>query len=635
MEILNSFNLSIFFILVNFILFSKSQCDIGFTKTDYGCNDNAQLTGLQAIMCYGAELGYIGSIFMRIDRSVQACPAAGNPPSPTAYSAFAQSSINKIIDNKITFTQCFSTEKNFNIYYIGEACLSSNDQFVKSFTMDLNGYFYIGSCTNNLSVFKSFKNVSDLGTIRSTECPKIYPGRSEIAYNIIYYGNVQCPNCNDHGFCSNETSYNCNCDKAYLYDEFCRVNFCDQPEYPCNEAKCNRETTECYCDYGYRLNPNTNECIDINECVEGVNGKYPCSINYLCVNQPGGYVCQCPYNSSLNNSSRPCQLECSNKCSGAHQGTCVNSACQCKEGYTGLDCSEINLSSGAKPVLNLTSPSVNNIFENETYESLVFIKEIVELDIYGNILNHYSLNSIKWNFKNITNQSQVEIYTYNAAIIGNDQFETNITVTIQWFKNQSTFIPFANQDLLINPYTLKFNVELSKYNFRNKLCSLQLVIGSAMVNKETTCTSYSVDQNGYDSDYFTLNTDEKSFSCKLLKRGIVDNEIIILSNSFKYLPSENNSTFTSLNLITNIPYYESSLIIDPDFSVLLNTKTDNNNNNNLGKICEKNSGLSKNQLIGIIVGSVCAFIIISVSLIIIIKKNVYSAKIGIKLREIF
>ncbi|XP_061724560.1 fibrillin-1-like isoform X1 [Cydia pomonella] len=45
------------------------------------------------------------------------------------------------------------------------------------------------------------------------------------------------------------------------------------------------------CDVGYHLNPTTDQCEDVNECL---NGQANCAAVEICVNTEGGYRCDCP-----------------------------------------------------------------------------------------------------------------------------------------------------------------------------------------------------------------------------------------------------------------------------------------------------------------------------------------------------
>lgn len=73
----------------------------------------------------------------------------------------------------------------------------------------------------------------------------------------------------------------------------------------CNHGTCINTpgSFECLCDRGYVYDENSHQCIDDNECLRVPN---PCLDNAQCVNFPGNFECQCPEGYKQDPSMRGC-----------------------------------------------------------------------------------------------------------------------------------------------------------------------------------------------------------------------------------------------------------------------------------------------------------------------------------------
>ncbi|KFM82523.1 hypothetical protein X975_05963, partial [Stegodyphus mimosarum] len=160
--------------------------------------------------------------------------------------------------------------------------------------------------------------------------------------------------CDSTETCKNAIgSYECipsseDCEKGFTFDSS-RKRCIDIDECSAGLHNCNHTTHECInlngtyeckdkqstqrCQPGYRLNPRTSDCEDINECIEG---RHKCfQGKEICVNLIGRYQCQpltvsqvCPPGLRFNSSSTVCDdvdecLEGIHACNPATQN-CVN-----------------------------------------------------------------------------------------------------------------------------------------------------------------------------------------------------------------------------------------------------------------------------------------------------------------------
>lgn len=88
------------------------------------------------------------------------------------------------------------------------------------------------------------------------------------------------------------------------------------------------------CSTGYKLDPQTGSCDDIDECKSN-----PCHYsNQVCVNWPGRYSCECAYGYRFDSSSRECRdinecVEHPQICDHSCYNTWGTYRCSCKRGY--------------------------------------------------------------------------------------------------------------------------------------------------------------------------------------------------------------------------------------------------------------------------------------------------------------
>ncbi|KAM9972829.1 hypothetical protein ACTFIR_012199 [Dictyostelium discoideum] len=317
----------------------------------------------------------------------------------------------------------------------------------------------------------------------------------------------------------------------------------------------------------------------------------------------------------------PTTIKCKTTCGESNkQGYCsvAQAVCICYSPWIGVDC-QSQIVTVPPPKINETNPSTEITAPSTSeikYSSIVSIVSLRELDYNNNVVNNYTFD--KWVFKSISDTQNKKIYSYFSNITINNQVISNITSTLEW-NSKASIVQFAGQDISLNPSSIKYTISISKYNFLNQLNTLQLVMSASIQaqnnpqseNDECSSNSFgnsssSPNQDKIDSNYMQLQVNDHSFYGRFIKRCLLDSRIVPISNSKL---DENQIEIKSNNKISsfigiNIPWFSSEAIIDPDFSVLL-SHSDNPCNGVNG-----DSGLTKSQLIGIIVGSVCLFIVL-------------------------
>ncbi|KAM9977331.1 hypothetical protein ACTFIR_011193 [Dictyostelium discoideum] len=158
----------------------------------------------------------------------------------------------------------------------------------------------------------------------------------------------------------------------------------------------------------------------------------------------------------------------------------------------------------------------------------------------------------------------------------------------------------------MNPSTIKYTIELSQYKFKNKLNGLQLIMSASLSSSKTDdiCSDKQFGETTdefYDiSNYLKIQVDDHSLYGRFIKRAIVDSLVKTISNEL--LDSSMNpisSSSSSQSFIGIIlPNYANSIIIDPDFSVLIDSKSASSSENSIctnndSKLTKKNQKLLK------------------------------------------
>ncbi|KAN0023963.1 hypothetical protein ACTFIV_008356 [Dictyostelium citrinum] len=314
------------------------------------------------------------------------------------------------------------------------------------------------------------------------------------------------------------------------------------------------------------------------------------------------------------------------ECGGKNQGYCSPTGCICYSPWIGTTCSS-QIIIIPQPSTNTTNPQVEIPTDNNNGQSSESNSQEPQKMIFKSLISLISLREL--NFKN----EEVKNYKFEQWIytpineFKNQYFttisNTNITATLEWF-NQSTSIQFANQNLTMNPSSIKYTIEITEYQFSSSLNQLQLVMAASLTtNSNDICSlnQFGNTSTGDDSNYLKIQIENHSLYGRFIKRAIIDNVVksisnVLLDSSLNIVDS--SSSLQSFIGIT-IPYYSGSIIVDPDFSILIDSKSASDEEDS---ICtKKNSGLTTAQLAGIIVGSIAFAAVIVIATVYAINKS--------------
>ncbi|KYQ91779.1 hypothetical protein DLAC_07573 [Tieghemostelium lacteum] len=299
-------------------------------------------------------------------------------------------------------------------------------------------------------------------------------------------------------------------------------------------------------------------------------------------------------------------------CGGPNNGDCIANKCQCKDPWIGNDCLSQNII--IKPIINTTSPDTGNDYKTDldgkdvSLKTLVSIVSLNEINKDGSI--NFSYNFTNWKYTNVTSATPTnnKEYLYETDVPYGG-INTTVKVTLKYFHNKDT-VEFAGETFDILPSTLKYQISISPFKFQSSLNTLQLIMASSIQSdtNDYSCT-YQEQGNSPDSDadYVKLQVNEHSLYGRFIKRAIIDNRIQTISNTFQN--GESQSTQIQNQVAINIPNFQYLVIMDPDYSVLIDSqKASDQSTSTCGQPTE-GKGLTKTQLIGIIIGSVAIGII--------------------------
>ncbi|KAK5575642.1 hypothetical protein RB653_006775 [Dictyostelium firmibasis] len=319
------------------------------------------------------------------------------------------------------------------------------------------------------------------------------------------------------------------------------------------------------------------------------------------------------------------------ECGGKSQGYCSPNGCICYPPWIGTSCqSKVILVpppivNPSEPSTNLTTNSTNN--EVSSLVGVISIVSLRELDINNQVIKTNRFE--KWNQTNL--EKNRNIYTTSIKFSNNIN-DCIVNVETEWYE-KLTNISFANQVLVMNPSTLKYNINITSYPFENKLNTLQLVIKAKLTQNnydDDVCSGQDFGNTVADnSEYVQLSVKDHSLYGRFVKRAIVDGRLLSINNiKLDDLDDESNYYTSESYIGIQIPQYTNLVQLDPDFGLLVDSSSTDS-------ICRDSSSLSRAAKIGIIVGCVgfVIVVVIVVALLVKYKYHLRNLKSEIKMKR--
>ncbi|KAN0050147.1 hypothetical protein ACTA71_003250 [Dictyostelium dimigraforme] len=472
-------------------------------------------------------------------------------------------------------------------------------------------------CNPELCTSNSYCNLNDGNCYPYLECAS----NCTINNAVCNHGNGLCEcknNCSNAGLC-NVSDGSCSCNSGRLFND-CSGIQCPGTPVCSNRGNCNTSNGKCICESIIWVG---NACQDTQHYVNAITpsnenggkvllfgwfgsthlnlsviiGSQECNITTInetvieCdIGSGRGITPTYIYQNSMEWSSQTMykylsiQLKCPNDCTSNLNGKCdtIKGVCICNGNFTGIDCGSYPISNpsdgsgGSKTNTTVDDNTGSGSINNGNVDYQVSITSLLEIGFDGNIIKQYDLTELWINSTTKINYPNGNIHEFSQKIIGN----CTITSTIEEVSNNKEF-SFAGINFTVTGGSLKLSVQILNYPYGSTLNTLQIRMKSSALNYSTSkCGTSQEDQKvSIDSNGFTNENDNLNYLT------ITKNNRKLYGRFLSKMLSDGRSTFTTSNVISttdndvtvalNLPHCDSCLL-DPDFSILLNSITKDN-----------------------------------------------------------
>ncbi|KAM9988622.1 hypothetical protein ACTFIZ_003775 [Dictyostelium cf. discoideum] len=322
-------------------------------------------------------------------------------------------------------------------------------------------------------------------------------------------------------------------------------------------------------------------------------------------------------------------------CGGSSQGNCIaDNTCSCVNSWIGVDCNSKPLE-GVSINVNPNAPSASLGQDDGSgfkLSSLINLYQIREINSVSNkIIYQYDLQD-KWT--PVKQSSPIPNTFIYSNTLPNDKSSV-IYAKIAIYDKQSTF-EFAGKEYSINPNSIKFTINITNYKVDNVLNNLELIMQAQLNSSQTDdiCSKKEV-VKGSGSDQLSVQLNNKSLYCRFLNSALLDGVTVVnnlthvnLNSEFQALVEPNSGQYF-YGIV--LPTFNDYVILDPDFSLLLQSSTISNDN---GGICSSSSSkkFPTGAIVGIVVGGVAFIVVISIVISTILFRKHRFSSVTMKLR---
>ncbi|KAM9960366.1 hypothetical protein ACTFIW_009505 [Dictyostelium discoideum] len=280
-------------------------------------------------------------------------------------------------------------------------------------------------------------------------------------------------------------------------------------------------------------------------------------------------------------------IECPKKCSNNGNCNTTTGICKCFSGFTLYDCSAVintngngngnnnnnnNNNAGVNTTIDTGSGSTN-ILDNQT-KFQIYFKSLKEIDFSNNVVKEYPLLK-NWSFNN-TESKESNIYEFKQFINGTSNGCIVKTIIEEIKDEKGKQFTFANTSFIVDSGSIKFTISITNYTYQSTLNTLQLDLISAVdqINKNEDCNTKNTeidttninDQSTF--SYIKISKNKKILAGRFINKVISDSRPTFFSTTSK---SDSNSIIITLHL----PHCINECVVDPDFSVLVDSEFKN------------------------------------------------------------
>ncbi|EFA79974.1 hypothetical protein PPL_06795 [Heterostelium album PN500] len=326
-------------------------------------------------------------------------------------------------------------------------------------------------------------------------------------------------------------------------------------------------------------------------------------------------------------------------CNG--NGVCSNGNCNCKTGWIGQYC-EIKTNPGDQnpPIIVPDPESPGVIIDDKGITYSFSIGQIQEIDSASSPIKTLNVSSFEWDLTmntdiNITNEinGQITEKSWQYSIKSTNRYFKSMNVTFYQFlaiptitQNDYYEYQYAGQTYSIKLGSFKYTLNISEWDFQSRLNTLEIssIISAPIGGSCDPEFNISIVDSG---DINLINIGDNNGNSvfgRLVNRVVLDS--IPRSISHRAIENTNNQ---SVSIVSVIPFFESTLFIDPDFSTLISVD---------GKVsCSSNSDNKWKIIVGAVVGGVVAVALVTATVYFVHKKKknaTENARVQMKLKTL-
>eukprot|EP01132_Coremiostelium_polycephalum_P006629 gene6629-8201_t len=291
-------------------------------------------------------------------------------------------------------------------------------------------------------------------------------------------------------------------------------------------------------------------------------------------------------------------------CSG--NGVCnENALCTCSKGFRGVFCDtkEDQVTVPTPTVNNGTNPQTTISHPNSTTDFFIEVIEVREYDYRSKLVKksvpvwkQVSQSSNQYIYQSPLQPKVIPSQLRNRIQSLNNQAaagEPTIRVTLNLYDKETNY-QFANTTIKLDAGTIKYSVRVENYPFETTLGYLHVVFrvtANPSQRLQDDCVNLpssdiSNDPNLESIKWVRVERGNSNMVCKILNRAIIDDDRFIFTQ-FTVEKYDKNQ----VDILGKLPYFTKSSDIDPDFSVMMRVK-DNDDDQYEKGICK---GTTKNN----------------------------------------